>query len=92
MSLEFVDFSLRNAGLGHAVAGVRIGSLHKGDYLSALANKAVNVKDTSESATPVEIYRAFRASIVHLFWFLVWKAFFNFNNKTCNRRATVSIL
>lgn len=81
MSLELADFSLRSACLGDVVAGVLIGTLHKGDNLSALANKAVNVKNTSESTTPVKVCRAFRTSVVHLFWFLVWKAFLKANIK-----------
>lgn len=80
MSLELVDFSLRNAGL-EVVAGIWIGTLHKGGNLSALANKAVNVKNISERVTPMEVCRAFRASVIHLFWFLVCKAFLKFNNK-----------
>lgn len=65
------------------MADLRIGTLHKGDSLSALAN------NTSESATHMEVRRIFRASVFHLFWFLVCKAFLKFNNKKFNRRATV---
>lgn len=57
------------------MADLRMGTLHKGDNSSALANTA------SESTTHMEVCRVFRASEFHLFWFLACKAFLKFSNK-----------